>query len=331
MNRNRAMRTIDAYLERVRSYLPLVDDSYMLELRTHLIQEAERLGNGTITEGSALMAVEHMGDPRTVANEYAGSGEKVGPIPVEYVRPFAVLVAVFIGAGLSVAAGWLIADRMFPGVLTFLSGSILVSLTILFSLVFALIAVERMNIIDMRDSVAEPTFFERFLGVGANALRKKRKRDAILSIVGGIVFPLLLYSPPVFTVLSDGFIALLPAIVTLSLFTAVLGILFYRAGENNLTLLLEVFENIALIIIALLLIGILPVTTVYSLENGILVSFDLNTIFADYPIAQEAAFGMWGFVIIVVVITHVWGIIVDVVKVSWNLREGRGLWWQDSL
>ena len=91
MSSNNPLELIEQYLDRVRVYLPLDSEDTIIELQTHLIEEAERIGNGTMTAGSAMMAIERMGDPKSVANEYAGSGEKVGPVPAEYVRGSIVL------------------------------------------------------------------------------------------------------------------------------------------------------------------------------------------------------------------------------------------------
>ena len=75
---------IDEYLERVKVYLPIDSDDVLAEIRTHLIESAEAIGDGTMTPGSTLMAIERMGEPKIVASEYADSGKKVGPVPAEY-------------------------------------------------------------------------------------------------------------------------------------------------------------------------------------------------------------------------------------------------------
>ncbi len=77
MSSNDPLKLIEQYLERVRVYLPLDSEDTLVELQTHLRMEAERIGGGIMTAGSAMMAIERMGDPKSVANEYAGSGEKV--------------------------------------------------------------------------------------------------------------------------------------------------------------------------------------------------------------------------------------------------------------
>ncbi|MHA1771275.1 MAG: hypothetical protein ACTSYL_06590 [Candidatus Thorarchaeota archaeon] len=331
MSRNRAMKTIDDYLDRVKSYLPLVDESYIVELRTHLIQEAERLGDGSVTEGSALLAVEHMGDPKAVANEYAGSGEKVGPIPVEYVRPFVVLSVMFVGIGFTIVVGWLIAAHAFPEVTMSLCGSLLVSFIILSGLALALIIVERLDVIDLRRSAAERTLFERFIGIGADALRKKTRKDAILGAIMGIVAPIVLYLPSLSNLFSRDFLPFVPIIASIFLFTAFVDILYYRFGENNAILLLEILANIFCVIIVILLVNVFPTTYTYGYENGMWTLIDLAAVFAESPWSRDLAFGVWTFVIIIVVIVHIWQIIVNTLKVSWYFREGRGFWWHESL
>ncbi|MCF2135808.1 MAG: hypothetical protein K9W43_01075 [Candidatus Thorarchaeota archaeon] len=331
MNNNRAMKAIDDYLDRVRSYLPMVDESYIVELRTHLIQEAERLGDGSVTEGSALLSVEHMGDPKAVASEYAGSGEKIGPIPVEYVRPFVVLSVMFAGIGFAIAAGWTIASYAFPEVTMFFSGSLLVSLIIIIGFGLSLIIVERLDVIDLRRSVAERTFFERFIGIGADALRKKPRKEVIIDAIMGFSVPIILLLPFVSVLFSEDFLPFFLIIAGVSLFSAFVDIFYYRFGENNVILILEMLANISCVIVAILLVNVFPVACVYGFENGHWIVIDLAAVFTENPWSQQLAFGVWTSAIVIVVMVHIWQTIVDILKVSWYFREGRGLWWHDSL
>ena len=59
---------IEKYLERVRVYLPIDSEDALIEIRTHLIEEAEALGQGKMTDGSAMLAIERFGDPKEAAN-----------------------------------------------------------------------------------------------------------------------------------------------------------------------------------------------------------------------------------------------------------------------
>ncbi|MHA1246242.1 MAG: hypothetical protein ACTSPE_02860 [Candidatus Thorarchaeota archaeon] len=157
MARDRAREFIEDYLDRVRAYLPLGSEDYIIEIRTHLLQEAERISNGAVTEGSALLAIEHMGDPKSVANEYAGTGKRIGPLPVEYARPVAALTIVFIGIGLAVMLGLFLVEPVLPGVTSVFSASALFLALVLASIVTALVVTERLNILDMRRTEAERT------------------------------------------------------------------------------------------------------------------------------------------------------------------------------
>jgi hypothetical protein len=44
MSSNNPLELIDQYLDRVRVYLPLDSEDAIVELQTHLIEEAERIG-----------------------------------------------------------------------------------------------------------------------------------------------------------------------------------------------------------------------------------------------------------------------------------------------
>ncbi|MHA2285969.1 MAG: hypothetical protein ACXABZ_08870, partial [Candidatus Thorarchaeota archaeon] len=90
---------IEKYLERVRVYLTIDSEETLMEIRTHLIEEAETLGQGQLTHGSVMLALERFGDgdPKNAANEYAGTGRKKAMVPTEYTQPLLRIVLLLIG------------------------------------------------------------------------------------------------------------------------------------------------------------------------------------------------------------------------------------------
>ena len=82
---------IEKYLERVRVYLPIDSEDVLIEIRTHLLEEAETIGDGNITRGSVMMAIERFGEPKDAANAAAGTGQKVGPVPEKSIFSFGPL------------------------------------------------------------------------------------------------------------------------------------------------------------------------------------------------------------------------------------------------
>ena len=69
---------IEKYLDRVRVYLPIDSEDVLIEIRTHLLEEAESIGDGSITRGSTMMAIERFGDPKDAANAAAGTFHRSG-------------------------------------------------------------------------------------------------------------------------------------------------------------------------------------------------------------------------------------------------------------
>ena len=322
IGQDRGIKIIENYLERVRSYIPLVDESYILELRTHILQEAERLGGGEITEGSALLAVEHMGDPKIVANEYAGSGEKIGPIPVEYYRPFIALVIVFTTIGLSISAGWYLLAQLFPDVTFRLSGPVLVAIVIISSVGLALLVVERLNVIDIRSSSSERTLFERFIGIGADALRKKSRTAILEQIIGGVVLCALLMFPQVLILFTETVLPFVPLVIGVTFFTVIVGVLYYRYEERPLVLFLDMIGSALVVVTGLLLIAIFPFARFYVIDEGIIHLYEVGTVFADYPDAFALLYGLWVLFLVFVIIKNIWHVLIYATKFSYYVREG---------
>ena len=175
MSSNDPLKLIEQYLERVRVYLPLDSEDTIIELQTHLIEEAERIGGGTMTAGSAMMAIERMGDPKRVANEYAGSGRKVGPVPAEYVTPVSRIVVVLVAVGLAVTVG----AYMIGITITEIFGTSITNwplalpITISVNLVIAFIIIGAILALDRDKPPTEKTLLEGIFGVGVEGLKPK--------------------------------------------------------------------------------------------------------------------------------------------------------------
>jgi len=93
-----AMKAVEQYLERVRIYMPSNSEEALTEIRTHLIEEAEAIGGGSVTVDSMLAAISRLGDPKAVANDYAGTGKSLWHVPVEYVQPIMRILVVLVRA-----------------------------------------------------------------------------------------------------------------------------------------------------------------------------------------------------------------------------------------
>ncbi len=325
---DRAMRLIDQYLERVRTYLPMEDEEYLLELRTHLIQEAERIGDGEITPGSALMAIERMGEPQAVANEYAGTGKRVGPVPVEYLRPLIALLFVLASAGLALVLGTLVAAQVLPDVLP-VSGPLIISWIVVLCVLAVLSILEQRHIIEVQTNTADRTLFERVLAIGREGLRRKTRTSAVMDVVGGVVISALLLHPRLQVMLTPVFLVFVPYLVAILLAQASVGLVFLWAGENTTSLIVEGAVGIAQALLASVLIHIgWPTRYVYLYQNGVWTLVDLTALLATAGPGPDVLLWKWVFVISVVVAASSWRAIVDLAKALWYLREGRGLWWR---
>jgi uncharacterized membrane protein len=333
MSSNNPLELIEQYLNRVRVYLPLDSEDTIIELQTHLIEEAERIGNGRMTAGSAMMAIERMGEPKSVANEYAGSGEKVGPVPAEYANPVARIIIVLVG----IASAIIIGLTMLGIPLTQLFGANIlnwpVSIPIMIFLnVFIIVAIIGIiSLFDREKPLTDKTTLESIFGLGVEGFKPKGKLDAIGDFVMGIFWGLVLMIPGVVILFTPDFAEISVFVVAWLFLGAVKGALFYIGGENNFNLAVEGILSAVWISFAIVLLNIgWPIRYVY-VHDGISWSlFDITAFFTENDIPFVPFTWIWAFIIFVTVVLAVWRIFVSIMKISMHLRAGKGIWWNGN-
>lgn len=333
MSSSDPLKLIDQYLERIKVYLPYDNEDALVEIRTHLLEEAERIGEGRMTAGSALMAIERMGDPKAVANEYADSGEKVGPVPTEYVQPLTRVLIALIGLSLAFIVGAYVVGIAFNELFGATSIDfaaipimIIVNLIIVFSIIGGI------TILDRDKAITEKTTLEGLLGVGGEALKPKPKTDAIGEAVMGVVFIVVLILPQLIMTYTATFLLVLPALLALLGLGALKGVMFAIGGENNLNLLFEGLLSFLWILFATVLINVgWPTNSFWAFNNGAWGLYDIGSIFAEMGLEWLLPFNwIWIFIIFVVVVTSIWRLISASMKVGMYLRQGKGLWWKGT-
>ncbi len=333
MSSNDPLELIDQYLERVRVYLPLDSEDAIVELQTHLIEEAERIGGGTMTAGSAMMAIERMGDPKSVANEYAGSGERVGPVPAEYVNPLTRMLVVLVG----VAAAIIVGAFTIGGIFAEISGleiqnwpfSIPVMIIINLAIAFTIIGI--ITILDRDKPMTEKTILERIFGIGVEGFKPKGKWESFGDVVMGIFWGLVLMIPGIVLLFTSAFQEVYMTVVVFLFLGAVRGFLFYVRGENNFNLIVEVVLSVVWIGIAVILINVgWPIQYVYNYDGVSWNLFDLVTFFETNNIPFISFDWIWAFIMFVTVAIAIWRVIVNSMKITMHLRAGRGIWWQGN-
>jgi len=333
MSSNDPLKLIEQYLERVRVYLPLDSEDAIVELQTHLIEEAERIGNGTMTAGSAMMAIERMGEPKSVANEYAGSGEKVGPVPAEYVNPIARIAIVLVG----IATALIIGLTMLGIPLTQLLGADIqnwpVSIPIIIFLnIFIIVAIVGIiSLFDREKPLTDKTTLESIFGLGVEGFKPKGKLDALGDLIMGVFWGFVLMIPGVVVLYTTEFAEIYMLVVVWLFLGAVRGALFYIGGENNFNLAVEGILSAVWISFAIVLLNIgWPIRYVYAYTNGSWGYFDLIGFFEANNIPFIPFDWIWAFVMFITVVIAVWRIFVSVMKITMYLRAGKGIWWQGN-
>jgi hypothetical protein len=313
------LELIDQYLDRVRVYLPLDSEDAIVELQTHLIEEAERIGGGTMTAGSAMMAIERMGDPKNVAHEYAGSGEKVGPVPAEYVSPLSRMLVVLVGVALALIVG----ASMIGVTLTEVFGaniqnwpfSIPVMILINLAIIFVIIG----------------GVLESFFGVGVEGFKPKGRVEALGDLVMGILWGLILMIPLVVPLYTAAFRTVAIYVVVFLFLGAIRGLLFFIGGENNFNLAVEGILSVVWIAIAVVLINVgWPLQYVYVYDGGVWTTFNLVEFFQTNSIPFVPFDWIWAFIMFVTIAIAVWRIIISSMKITMHLRADRGIWWQGN-
>jgi hypothetical protein len=279
------------------------------------------------------MAIERMGDPKVVANEYADSGEKVGPVPTEYVQPLTRILVVIFGISLAFIVGAYVVGFAFNelfGATSIDFAAIPIMIVINLVIIFAIIG--SITILDRDKAITEKTTLEGLFGVGGEALKPKPKWDAIGEAFMGVIFMLVLVLPPLVITYTDTFLLVLPVLITLLGAGALKGAMFAVGGENNLNLLFEGLLAFLWILFATVLINVgWPTTGFWSNTNGVWQIYDIATLFADMELEWLLPFNwIWIFVIFAVVVTNIWKLISASMKVTMYLKQGKGLWWQGT-
>ncbi|NHJ12041.1 MAG: hypothetical protein EAX95_00080 [Candidatus Thorarchaeota archaeon] len=333
MSSSDPLKLIEQYLERVKVYLSYDSEDALVEIRTHLIEEAERIGEGRMTAGSALMAIERMGDPKAVANEYADSGEKVGPVPTEYVQPLTRVLIVLFGLSLAFIVGAYVVGVAFNE----LFGAtpldpLAIPIMIVVNLIIAFSIIGGITLLDRDKAITEKTTLEGLLGVGGDALKPKPRWDAIGEAVMGVIFMVVLVLPPLVITYTSTFLLVLPVLIALLGAGALKGTMFAVGGENNLNLLFEALLSFLWILFAAVLVNVgWPTTGFWANNNGVWQIYDIATLFADMELEWLLPFNwIWIFIIFMVVVTSIWRLIAASMKVTMYLRQGKGLWWKGT-
>ncbi|MCK5264197.1 MAG: hypothetical protein KAR03_01200 [Candidatus Thorarchaeota archaeon] len=332
MSSNDPLKLIEQYLDRVRVYLPLDSEDAIVELQTHLIEEAERIGEGTMTAGSAMMAIERMGEPKSVANEYAGSGKKVGPVPAEYVNPVSRIIIVLIG----IAAAFTIGASMIGVTLTQLLGGdiqnwpVSIPIMIFLNLFIIVAIIGIISMFDREKPLTDKTTLETIFGLGVEGFKPKGRLDALGDLISGIFWGLVLMVPGVIILYTTEFATFYMFVVIFLFLGAVRGALFLVGGENNFNLAFEGVISVIWIALAGPLIRIgWPIRYVYSYSNGAWHLDDLFVFFQTYeiPIAFD---WIWTVIMFITVAIAVWRVLVSSMKITMHIRAGKGIWWQGN-
>ena len=326
-------KIIADYLERVRVYLPLGSEETLTEIRTHILDSAERIGEGKVTEGSVIMAIERMGQPQRVANEYAGTGDKVGPVPTEYFHPLLRIILTLLAIGIAFVIGFNVVSIAFGAYIDlsfplFLPVLVVLNVLIVFSIII-LISL----FVDRDRWVTEKTALESVFGAGSEGFKPKERLAAAAEVVFGFVWVFIILLPPVMDALKPAIILPMVAAAFLLLIGSVKGALFYTSGENNLNLMFEALLSIGWIIVAIFLAGVpYPMDKIYYNTNGVWMVTTVEQIASQVPIEGfdiTIVFAVgWSVFIFILVVTNVWRVLVSVAKISLYLRDGRGWWWQ---
>lgn len=323
---------IEKYLERVQVYLPLGSDEILAEIRTHLIEEAENLGGGQLTHGSAMLAIERFGDPKDAANEWAGTGKKVGPVPAEYATPLVKIALTLIALGAVFIAGAALVNAAVPGFWEMVDFGWSIGMMIVMSLFYAFLIIGGLSYLDGRGKPpTEKTTLESVLGVASGAFKPKPRSDAAAGFFFNIVFAAVLLSPALQAILTPEALYLGPAFVSLLLLESVMNLMFFLYGENNVNLLLEAISGIAWIVLAMFLINIaFPLTGFYNNTNGVWNIMTFEELFQMIPeIEIFVPFNIiWTFVVLVIVVTSLWEVLMAVMKIPMYRQAGKGWWWQ---
>ena len=230
---------IEKYLDRVRIYLPTDSEESLIEIRTHLLEEAESIGNGSITRGSAMLAIERFGDPKDAANAAAGTGKRVGPVPTEYTQPLMRMITVIVAIAAAFLVGAYIIGLTFPDWFSFTNYPA-IPFVIAQLGIYALIIIGIIYLVKRETAPTEKTVVEEILGIGSGAFKPKARTDALGDMLAGTVIGIIMILPQLRITLGSEFLVFADIIAVLMFSGAIKGVLFFVYGENNLNLMFEV-------------------------------------------------------------------------------------------
>ncbi len=323
---------IEKYLERVQVYLPLGSDEILAEIRTHLIEEAENLGGGHLTHGSAMLAVERFGDPKDAANEWAGTGKKVGPVPAEYTTPLVKIALTLIALGAVFIAGAAIVNAAVPGFWEMVDFGWSIGMMVIMSLLYAFMIIGGLSYLDSRGKPpTEKTTLESVLGVATGAFKPKPRSDAGAGFFFGIIFAAFIFSPFVQNILTTEALFFVNLFATLLFAEAIVNLMFFLFGENNVNLSFEAIVGVAWILLSMFLINLaFPLTGFYNNTNGVWSFMSFEELFQLVP-ELEIFLPLnliWVFVVFIIVITNLWTVLMALMKIPMYRQAGKSWWWQ---
>ncbi len=324
---------IEKYLERVRVYLPLGSEEILTEIRTHLIEEAENLGQGQVTHGSAMLAVERFGDPKDAANEWAGTGKKVGPVPAEYAIPLVKITLTLIALGAVFIVGASIVNYAAPEIWGIINFPLSIGIMVVISLIYAFMIIGGLSYIDSRGKPpTEMTTLESVLGVASGAFKPKPRVDAAGGFFFGLVFAIVIASPFVRNALTAEALLFVNVFVGLMVVEAFVNLMFYLFGENNVNLLLQAIMSGAWIVLSMFLINLaFPLNGFYKYSSSVGWTFmTFEELFQTFPeLGTYLPLNLvWVFIVFVIVITNLWNALVASMKIPMYLQAGKGWWWK---
>ncbi len=320
---------IEKYLDRVRVYLPIDSEDVLIEIRTHLLEEAESIGDGSITRGSAMMAIERFGDPKDAANAAAGTGKKVGPVPTEYTQPLIRMIVVIVALSSAFLVGASVIGLTFPDWFDITNNPIALPLIIIQAVIYLIIIIGVLYLVRRESAPTEKTPLEEILGIGSGAFKPKPRTDAFGDMFFGSIIGIVLLLPQMQITYTPAFAAFVNIIVVLMFAGALKGLFFFLYGENNVNLMFEIFLSAAWVILCIGLInvgwGLESVwsfsdtqgwTLTYMAELGDLVPF-IGGMFN----------GIWAVIIFIITAFSIWEIIMSTMKVSMYMKAEKGWWW----
>ena len=323
---------IEKYLERVRVYLPLGSEEILTEIRTHLIEEAESLGQGQLTHGSVMLAIERFGDPKDAANEWAGTGKKIGPVPAEYAAPLVKIALTLIALGAVFIVGASIVSYLVPGFWGVVNIGWSVGMMVVMSLLYAFLIIGGLSYLDSKGKPpTEKTILESVLGIGSGAFKPKPRSDAAAGFLFGILFAVFIITPFVQNILLAEALFFVNMFAAIMFAEALVNLIFFLYGENPVNLVLEAVVGGAWILLSMFLINLsFPLNGVYTNTNGVWTVITFEELF---QMAPELEFLMpfnyiWVFIVFIIVITNLWKILMASMKIPMYRQAGKSWWFR---